>query len=493
MNFSSKLKKVLNKKEFLFIFLFSLVALLLRLYKVVDQMPFTFDQGRDLMALLEISSGNPTLVGPTTGIAGVFLGPFYFYFLLPAFLISGGSPAAVMIWVSLFVTLTLPFFFYILKPITGKFWAWTGFIALIFLPGSIMDARVIWNPSLAAPLLILGIWTLLKSEKKPKFLVASALVFALALQIEIAYFVYLLPALLIWAIAKRKKYNFKIISLSLLMVVLTLIPQVIFELRNNFIITNSFINELNNLDHKVALSTIWTNRPFQMINAMSGRFFAGLPKENILFGLIIFLISSLTLVKKNKPIEKLVTSFVFLPLLGLMLHTGNFGNFFDYYLYPAYIPILLALIFALNKISQKKLIRCFLAGLLLISIGLGFIRTSRIIYDSSILQYTHKKQVEALLYPREHHSTDDYAIEVFVPNLQPINYEYLNYYLGQSGQEKVDFFRHEQSEYFIIYEPATGDGPKVAFEEWWKRHTTRADCTPEEKIGIISIEKCFKK
>src|SRR3989338_11444121 len=60
---------------------------------------FTMDQGRDMVDIRQmVVSLTPKLVGPTTSINGVLLGPFWYYFLLPPFLISGGNPQAIMNW-----------------------------------------------------------------------------------------------------------------------------------------------------------------------------------------------------------------------------------------------------------------------------------------------------------------------------------------------------------------------------------------------------------
>jgi len=49
---------------------------------------FTIDQARDILFIRQIANFHPVLVGPTTSINGVFLGPFWYYFNLPAFIFS---------------------------------------------------------------------------------------------------------------------------------------------------------------------------------------------------------------------------------------------------------------------------------------------------------------------------------------------------------------------------------------------------------------------
>src|SRR3989339_1471952 len=69
------------------------LALFLRTYRVADFLGFWFDQGRDAKVVWDIwHSGKLTLIGPTTGIEGIFLGPFYYYLITPAYILGGGNP-----------------------------------------------------------------------------------------------------------------------------------------------------------------------------------------------------------------------------------------------------------------------------------------------------------------------------------------------------------------------------------------------------------------
>ncbi len=61
--------------------------------------PFTTDQARDMLDLRQLVVGlNPVLVGPTTSINGVFLGPSYYYFNVIPFFIGQGDPAFLVYW-----------------------------------------------------------------------------------------------------------------------------------------------------------------------------------------------------------------------------------------------------------------------------------------------------------------------------------------------------------------------------------------------------------
>src|SRR3990167_8398219 len=70
-----------------------LSAFFLRVYRVNEILGFYYDQGRDALVIWDLwHNGKFFLIGPTTGIAGIFRGPFYYYLIAPLYLIGRGDP-----------------------------------------------------------------------------------------------------------------------------------------------------------------------------------------------------------------------------------------------------------------------------------------------------------------------------------------------------------------------------------------------------------------
>src|SRR3990172_6870138 len=71
------------------------LSLFLRSFRTADFLGFWFDQGRDAKLVWDFLYGShkPFLVGPTTGIEGIFLGPFYYYLITPFYWLGQGDPA----------------------------------------------------------------------------------------------------------------------------------------------------------------------------------------------------------------------------------------------------------------------------------------------------------------------------------------------------------------------------------------------------------------
>ena len=65
----------------------------MRTLNINSLLAFHYDQGRDALVIWDlIHNGKLFLIGPTTGLAGVFRGPFYYYLIAPFYLIAGGNP-----------------------------------------------------------------------------------------------------------------------------------------------------------------------------------------------------------------------------------------------------------------------------------------------------------------------------------------------------------------------------------------------------------------
>src|SRR3990170_7516702 len=97
-----RLSKILISYRLIYIFLFVILSLafIIRIYRLNDLLGFYYDQGRDALVIWDFwHNGKLFLVGPTTGIAGIFRGPWYYWLIAPAYLIGGGDP----VWPAIFL------------------------------------------------------------------------------------------------------------------------------------------------------------------------------------------------------------------------------------------------------------------------------------------------------------------------------------------------------------------------------------------------------
>ncbi len=140
-------------------FISIIVAFLIIVKPIIEgNIPFWYDPARDLLMAWD-HLGKPTLIGPTSGIPGIFYGPHWIWLLSIGIAISK-DPRFIV-----FLILTLPYF--ILLPLSimklrGKLvdlkTMMSIWILSIFVLGNY--ANQIWSPNLA-PLLFFSLLTLL--------------------------------------------------------------------------------------------------------------------------------------------------------------------------------------------------------------------------------------------------------------------------------------------------------------------------------------------
>ena len=86
-----------------------LIDLFFRCYRQQYLLGFYYDQARDAKVAADIISGrNFPAIGPTTGINGLYLGPFWFYLITPGYLIGNGNPAIASYFISFIESLSIP-------------------------------------------------------------------------------------------------------------------------------------------------------------------------------------------------------------------------------------------------------------------------------------------------------------------------------------------------------------------------------------------------
>lgn len=207
--------------------------------------PFTYDQGRDLVDLRQmLVTHTPRLVGPTTSINGVLLGPFYYYFIFLPFLIFGGSPQAIVFWqIAWFQIAVIALWLVIRKKDQAK--ADITGIFLLLLPTGFYTARYFWNANAMPIFTILFVAALFfcleQRSKGSSFLLG--LVTGLSMQIEAAFGVLFFPFAFLQLLLKR--FSFKKILYYLGGFIVTLLPQAVFEFRHGFPMTRTLVAEFS--------------------------------------------------------------------------------------------------------------------------------------------------------------------------------------------------------------------------------------------------------
>ncbi len=214
-----------------------LLAAYLRLWRISEYMTFLGDEGRDMLVIKRmIVDHRFTLLGPTASVGGFFLGPIYYYFMLPFVWISGMNPAGAAVMVALFGIATV---FLVYR--AGRDWFGTraglAAAALYALsPVVIAYSRSSWNPNLVPFFSLWAMYSLWTSTERnrPRLLFVTGLAFGIGLQLHYL-FLFLLPVAVLWILVKgRKTFRIAEYGLGLLGLGIGYGPFLLFELRHGF-------------------------------------------------------------------------------------------------------------------------------------------------------------------------------------------------------------------------------------------------------------------
>ncbi len=432
--------------DVLFVLVFFAVFFLsfyLKLFPVLNNnFPFTMDQARDMLdirAIVELKK--PTLIGPTTSINGVFLGPFYYYFNLIPYVVSGGDPAALTYWNILWylagAILLFIFFFR-----TDKYFALISSSIYLMAPSLFYSSRYFWSANPMPYMTIFYFLAIFNFFRNKTFLNAGivGLIAGLSMQVEAAFGVLFLPFFLLFGFFR--KAGIKNLAATFGAFCLTLIPQIIFELRHDFLMTRTFFGELSGKSQILGDKLSFSERFISHLDSFAG-FSAGhfqipqIASVIILISAVIFLALK---IKQNK--LTLEVKIVFLSSLFFILYAFAFYMLYSYplkgwYLLGLHIPyILIVSVFLSELISVKK----YLFGLIIIFfLGWSFITTyidqSRFvpqsIADRSDDKSNLRNEIEVIDWVYQKASGNGFKAYNYIPSVYDFPYQYLYWWQGK--------------------------------------------------------------
>ncbi len=235
----------LVKLENLFLLLVLGIAIFLRFYNLKNTMMFQGDQGRDALVVANIFKKlDPVFIGPVTSIGNMYLGPFYYYFMLPFLFLSYPSPIGPVYAVAGLGVATVYLLFKITKKIfDGKTAVFTT-LFFTFSAGVVNLARFSWNPNLAPFFsLLMFYFTYLAWKKDSKYWLLVSACFSILIQLHYVTLLALSGAGIIFLIQlfeKKQKNFFKHIFLAIIVFLLSLTPLMLFDLKHDFLNIKSF-------------------------------------------------------------------------------------------------------------------------------------------------------------------------------------------------------------------------------------------------------------
>ena len=484
----SKNRKIIVQNIILAIMLAG--GLFVRWYRLGDLLGFYYDQGRDAMVIRKLFTERKFfLVGPVTGLDGIFLGPTLYYLLAPFYSLGKGNPVAPAMFLS---ALHLPVI-YLLFRLGKKVSVFTGFLAAFIYSFS---QPIFWlnrwlsNPPpvmLGSSLLIYSLYKITKGASKYWLLVAVAIGFSL--QFEVASAIFFIPAVLVflsWQWQNRPPV--KTAAVAIFIFLSSLLPQTLFELRHDFVMSKSLRRELTLSKSFSGYSPSLFLQRIRLFEYSFGNKIFTYQDRIIILGLPAIIIYALITFRKwRSPLTTILLIILFSQLVPLLFFQGNHGNIYDYHLsgnFPVFI-LLTAIVIGVNisRISGKIFALVFIITFIKTNFPLAVASLSSGVDGPTHVSLGNQKQ--AIQWLLQDSNGSQFNVDVYVPPVIPYAYDYLLAWVGD-----IQGIYQAQEQVSLLYTVYEQDPPHPErLESWMVRKSTIGKIEKSVSFGGITVDR----
>ncbi len=490
-----------NKLVYILLSIILLVGFFLRVYRIDQVLGFYFDQGRDAMVVWNlIHNGKFFLIGPTTGIAGIFRGPLYYYLIAPFYFLGGGDP----IWPSIFLSFTTILANLLMYYLGFKFHSRVaGLLAATVASFSFnitIASRWLSNPTpmmLLSMLLIFFMYLISnksQSINKNKYFlgwlwvglgfIAGVSLFHFGSSGEFFY----LPALAIFALWQRSTLTMKTIIFAGLAFLATASPLIIFDLRHEGILRNNLVGFLFGEEtFKLTFTEVLKVRTNFYYDVFKNKIFHSVRTYEwwLLSGITtIFLFNFKEIWKKSG--NKILMLTLGSPMIGLLFFQGNEGNIYDYYMTGYYLIFILLFGITLATVWRfylgKVLVLYFLYIFLNNNVPITWSRINDGLDGPHTIAFGNQK--EALDWVYKDAKGENFNTDVYVPPVIPHAYDYLFAWYEQDHNglisDHVDLL-------YTLYEVDPPHPERL--EVWMARQKGIGEVEYEKSFGGITVQR----
>lgn len=459
-------KKKKNLIVYLFLGIIIIIGIWLRIEGILtNSFAFTYDVGRDLLAVRKIVVDyNLAFIGPTTGLPGLFYGPWWYYILTIPFIITRGDPQGIVLFIALLGIVCIFLGFIIGKKVANEKLGLLIALFISFSPVMVGLSNQIWSPNLAPIILSLIFLILIQiyhvpSVSKKMFLISLGLLLGLLIDSAIVFGIYFtLGALSSLLIVYRKLSKTSLIFL-ISGFFSTLLPRIFFELKNNFIMTRTlFLNEGTAKEVTFSSPTVETvsSRLQMFYNQFAETFFHG----NKIFSLFLIFFTLFILVRyfsRFSPIEKKFIKTFYIILIIFFVGISLFSHaVFDHYIVG--LPIMY--IFLVGIVLYKALsiqVEKYVAMILIVIIAFFslqpiqyFQNFTKPLWEGNAAVYRNQLATVDYVYARAKGNRFNYI--AYSPAVFDYPYQYLFLWYGEKKYGYTPS-KEKQKDFFVILEP----------------------------------------
>lgn len=499
-NYQNFLKGVKISKQsipIIFFLLFIIIGTYLRIQNVFSEtFAFTYDVGRDLAVGNEIiESHKLLLIGPTSGLQGLFYGPWWYYFLVPFLFLSHGDPKSIVLVMAASGILSGILGFFLGKKIGGAFLGFLIGSFILLAPSLVGITSQIWHPNLAPFLVIILLYlffSISTQERKKEYgHFFFGIVCGFLLETEVTFAVLTIIAFAITYFLQIKKISFRLMTVTVLGLVIILSPRILFEFRHGFLMTKNVFSFITNGSHSSKSLPILdkiTKSISEEFNLWTNTVAGGVS----LIGIVLFFASIILLLVFRKQIKGDVKKLLLLIIITIIIFS------FGFVLLPEYIwshyfiglPIfyICFLAISLNFLYKKKnyqyIVYFVVSILFFISINPIKILTSNNTWEGDPSVYRNQLHIIDYIYKDANRKQFKYII--YTPPVHDYTYKYL---FSWYGKKEYGYTPSEKAEVmYVILEPDKENPQRLT--AWLKEREHDGLVIAQKKLpGGIVVQK----
>ncbi|MBU0576151.1 glycosyltransferase family 39 protein [Patescibacteria group bacterium] len=351
-----------------------LIASFFRLYNLSDSLQFQGDQGRDAIIVSQIfTQRDLVFIGPVTSVGNLYLGPLYYYFMLPFLWLSYPSPIGPAYAIAILGIITVFLMYQLGKNLISTRAALIATIFFTFSSTVIAYTRFSWNPN---PAPFVSAWMIFFTykawQKKPWYWIAVMVCLAVLFQLHYLALLSIGGAGVIWLISffenwkeKNRSKNFtqqlKATAVGIFFLFLSFTPLVLFDYKHNWLNANAFYNLIfQDNNFKATTSSGLITKAFEALKETHGRglhalFEIAIGQQRLLNTILLIVTLAILgwLLIKNKK-DKHWAGFV---VISAYLVAGIIGTaFYEHTVFDHYIAYLFPVTFWIYGIILDFLI-----------------------------------------------------------------------------------------------------------------------------------------
>lgn len=221
-----------------------------RLYNIPLSFQFLGDQGRDVLIVARMFKElDPVFIGPVTSVGNMYLGPLYYYFMLPWLWLTYPSPLGPQYAVAVLGIVANWLIWVLGKRMMGKWPAAIATVLFAFSQVAVEYTRFSWNPNPIPLVSLLMLYSTFRASKGAYWhWVLVGLYGSVILQLHYMAALTGIAAMLVWvqqlvvrrSDAQAVRSLCMYAALATLVLVLSFTPLVLFDYRNGWLNTHAF-------------------------------------------------------------------------------------------------------------------------------------------------------------------------------------------------------------------------------------------------------------